>query len=222
MRNILMSIILFFLTFLTMAQDHKMDTTLKSINGTIHISVNRIDSNLALLTSTYSSKIALHDTIYNSFASIDFPDFDNDSYNDILLTYLGNNPTYFLYLFDPNTQKFKSIEGYMKFPDAIQLKVNSNFYYSYHRAGCVDMNWVSDLFKIENFKIVHLGHIYGQGCPSNVKQFPRVINIYKVTLNEKVKEKLISKLPYLKYIGRLSDKWSFIEKYWNKNYQKFN
>lgn len=83
------------------------------------------------------------------------------------------------------------------------------------------MNWVSDFFKIQNFKIIQLGHIDGQGCDFEVKKNPQVINIYKVIDNKEENGKLVEKLPYLKFIPKFEDKWDFIEKYWNKNYKQF-
>lgn len=84
------------------------------------------------------------------------------------------------------------------------------------------MNWVSDLFKIENFKAIQLGHIRGQGCDFEVKENPQVIEIYKVSDNNEEKSKLLKKLPYLKFIPDFGDKWNFIEEYWNRNYKKFD
>jgi len=223
MRAIITTFFLLCLANATIAQSHSFDTAFKSNKQILHFSIKDLDSNFALLTSTYASRIALRDTIDSrGLAFIDFPDFNNDGYADILIDYLGNNSTYFLYLFDPITKHFKSIDGYMKYPDAVQLKANSKYYYSYHRAGCADMNWVSDLFKIVNFKIIQVGHIYGKGCEFEVKENPQVIEIYKVTNNNEKKGKLIKKLPYLKYIGDSGDKWDFIKSYWNKNFQKFD
>ena len=223
MQTILTTFLVFCFTNLTIAQNLSFDTTFKSNKQTLHISTKHLDSNFALLTSSYASRIALRDTIDSrGLADIEFPDFNKDGYADILLSYFGNNPTYFLYLFDPITKHFKSIDGYMKFPDAVQLKSNLKYYYSYHRAGCADMNWVSDLIKIVNFKIIQVGHIYGQGCDFEVKQNPQVIEIYKVTNNDENNGKLVTKLPYLKYIGDFGDKWDFIRRYWNKNYQRFD
>jgi hypothetical protein len=78
------------------------------------------------------------------------------------------------------------------------------------------MNWVSDLFKIVNFKIVQVGHIYAQGCDS-----PLVIQIYKVTNNDEEYGRLILKLSYVKMLNKFENKWEFIEKYWNQNFKKF-
>ena len=81
------------------------------------------------------------------------------------------------------------------------------------------MNWVSDLFYIENFKTIHIAHIYGNGCET--KEDPLKIEIYKVYNNKEENKKLFKTLPYLKNIPSFGDKWDFIEKYWNANYNKF-
>ena len=147
---------------------------------------------------------------------------NKDENIDILLTYIGNNSSYELYLFDKSENQYKFLEGYDRFSEAIQLKTNPKYYYSYQRAGCADMNWVSDLFYIDNFKTVCVGHIYGQGCDFEVKENPQIIEIYKVFEENEKNKKEIEKLPYLKNIPDFGDKWNFIEKYWNKNYGKFN
>ena len=109
----------------------------------------------------------------------------------------------------------------MSFPNAVQLKSDTKYYYSYHRAGCADMNWMSDLFKIVNFKIVQIGHIDAKGCDSEKELYPQVIQIFKVTNNNVEKGQLIEKLPYIKTLENFDDKWKFIKKYWNKNFKKF-
>lgn len=204
------------------AQNHSYDTTIKSHQSLLQISVRDIDSNVALLNATLGSQIALKDTIDGQgLADILFPDFNNDGYKDIMLVYFGNNPIYSLYLFNPKSSRFNEIDGYAEFSQATQLNSNPKYYYSYHRAGCADMNWVSDLFKIINFKIIHVGHIDGTGCDFEVSENPQTIEIYKIIANNVVNSKLIAKLPYLKYIPDFGDKWSFIEEYWNKHYQNF-
>ena len=49
-----------------------------------------------------------------------------------------------------------------------------------------------------------------------------VILIYKVLANSEENKQLINELPYIKNIPKFGDKWSFIEKYWNNNYEKFD
>ena len=177
---------------------------------------------MLLLTTTSGTLTNDIDTIERGgLAYIKYPDFNKDGNADILIDYYGNNSTYSLYIFDPETNKFREIENYSNFPDAIQLKTNSKYYYSYHRAGCADMNWVSDFFKIQKFKIIQLGHIDGRGCDFEVKKNLQVIKIYKVTDNKEENGKLVENLPYLKFIPEFGDKWDFIEKYWNKNYKQF-
>jgi hypothetical protein len=223
MRTILLTLILLCLSRLVIGQNHLYDTIFTSNKNVVQISTKDLDSRHVLLYSTYDSRKALRDTIESEgLADIKFPDFNNDGNPDILLSYFGNNPTYYLYLFDPAMKTFKSIDGYMNFPDAIQLKSNPKYYYSYHRAGCADANWVSDLFKIVNFKIIQVGHIYGRGCDYETNKNPRIISIYKVPNNDEEKGKLIAKLPYEKYIVEFTDKWDFIKTYWNTNYGKFD
>jgi hypothetical protein len=210
------------LTTVINAQGLIIDTILVINKQPIHFKTTSVSDDLILLNATLGSKTALIDTINSQgLAYIEFPDFNNDGNNDILVDYFGNNSTYFLYLFDPITNVFRSIKDYSNYPEAIQLKSNPKYYYSYHRAGCADMNWVSDLFKIENFKIFQLGHIYGQGCDYEVKLNPQVVEIFKVKAIDEEKGQLVEKLPYIECITEFCDKWEFIKKYWNTNYKKF-
>jgi hypothetical protein len=197
------------------------DTTLINNGLKFEIKTKRIDGDISSLNYIFNNKEFLMDTIYpKGILYIECPDFDKDGNSDILIDYIGNNSTYWLYLFDSNTNQFKAVENYWEFPDAVHLKSNSKYYYSYHRAGCADMNWESDLFKIENFKIIHLGNIDGQGCDFEIEKNPRTIRIEKIINNDK--GKLIEELPYEKALTDTLDKWDFIEYYWNKNYQKFD
>ena len=210
------------LTINVLAQNHSFDTTLVINSKSYRILNSDINDDFVTMTVFCDSKKISIDTIESGgLANIEFPDFNKDNNPDIMLTYMGNNGIYYLYLFDQKAERFKSIDGFSKYPDAIQLKNQPDLYYSYHRAGCADMNWVSDLFKIVDFKTVQLGHIYGQGCDFEVNENPQIIEIYKLIGNNERNGKLIEKLPYLKFIPDFDDKWSFIEKYWNKNYKKF-
>lgn len=198
----------------TIDQHIIIDTTITNNDKSFSIQVQKINANIALLT--VNSK-ELDTIYYNGLSHIEFVDFDNDKNIDILVNYIGNNPTIELYLFDPKNNDFKFIEGFIKFCDSKPLKSNTKYYYSYQRAGCADQNWVSDIFTIDNFNIIHLGHIYGMSCDDS----PNIIEIYKITDNNEEKRKLIEKLPYDKNIATNNDKWDFIEKYWNTNYEKF-
>lgn len=198
----------------TIEQKIIIDTTITNNDKSFSIQVQKINADIALLTA--NSKLL--DTIYyNGLSGIDFVDFDKDKNTDILVSYIGNNPTKELYIFDPKNNDFKFIDGYIKYCESTPLKTNKQYYYSYQRAGCADQNWISDIFIIDNFKIIHLGHIYGMSCDDS----PKIIEIYKITDNNEEQRKLIEKLPYDKNITTNYDKWDFIEKYWNLNYTKF-
>ncbi len=205
------------------AHNYRTDTSFVINEQIFRFQTNKINADQVLLTIFRNSKIIKTDTLdADGLADLEFPDFDKDGNKDILLTYMDNNFTYDLYLFDTTNNEFKFVDGFDRFPAAIQLKTNPKYYYSYHRAGCADMNWVSDLFYIDNFKSIHIGHIYGKGCEFQIKENPQTIEIYQITNNKEENRKMIEKLPYLNHIPEFGDKWDFIELYWNKNYGQFN
>ncbi|MFT3935920.1 MAG: hypothetical protein QM726_19985 [Chitinophagaceae bacterium] len=222
MRRILS--ILFLLSFVNyiIAQNKSVNKTYKVNAHKFHIFTKSLDDNYILLKCTYNSKSILSDTVDGGgLFSIKLPDFDTDGYPDIMLTYLGNNDTYYLYLFDKANKRFKKVLNFENYPHATQLKTNRKYYYSYHRAGCADLDWMSDLFEIVDFKAIRIGHIYGLGCDFDVKNNPQVIKIYRVTDSNITEEHLIATLSYQKFIPNFGDKWGFIKKYWNKNYKGF-
>ena len=204
-------------------QTHYFDTSFIANKQNFKFEIKDISEDKVTLTFTRNSDNKKVDTLLSGgLGNVEFIDFNKDGNLDILFTYMGNNPTYDIYLFDKTTNEFKYLKGFDRFPEAIQLKTNPKYYYSYHRAGCADLDWVSDLFYIDNFSTIHIGHIYGKGCDFDVKENPQIIEIYKVLEDNEENKKEIEILPYLKNIPDYGDKWSFIEKYWNKNYGKFN
>ena len=220
MKKYLFPLLLFYSTIL-FGQGYNSDTSFQINNQTFKIQTREINSDQVTLTIHRNTKIIMLDTVdAGGLSNLKFPDFDKDGNKDIMLTHIGNNFTYDLYLFDKTKNEFRFVKGFDRFPEAQQLKTNPKYYFSYHRAGCADMNWVSDLFFIHNFKTIHIGQIYGKGCDADIKEEPQVIEIYKIIDNSEDKEKLISKLPYLKNIPEFGGKWDFIKRYWKKNYLK--
>ncbi len=221
MRKLKITLLFFLLTFWGYGQEVSFDTILVNNKLTFKIKIKTVKK-ISLLTSTFEGKTSVIDTIeIDGLAYIKYSDFDKDGNKDILIDYYGNNSSYFLYLFDQKTNKFRKIKNYISFPDAFPLKSNPKYYYSYHKAGCADMNWESDLFKIKNFKIVHLGNIEAKGCNFDIKENPQVIEIYKIPNNDERDKIKIAKHPYKKYIKKFEEKWDFIDEYWNTNYAKF-
>lgn len=221
MKKYLFSLALFYSTTF-FGQEHNSDTSFVINKQIFKFQTKEVNSGQITLIIYRNSKVIKVDTIdAEGLSYLKFPDFDRDGNKDIMLTYMGNNFTYYLYLFDKAKNVFKFVKGFDRFPGSLQLKANPKYYYSYHRAGCADLNWVSDLFFIADFKTIHIGQIYGRGCDADLKEHPQAIEIYKVNDNTEDKEKLIAKLPYQKNIPGFGDKWDFIKRYWEKNYSKF-
>lgn len=155
------------------------------------------------------------DTIYKvdetGIGSLEFIDFNQDGYKDIMFAYTSNYPAYELGLYNQKTKNFSFITNYPEYPNSTKIG-NTNYYYSYSKAGCADANWISHLFYIENYTIIPIGFIHGIGC-GNEKTG---IYIYKINGDEKTQ---ISFIP--KKTGYDENKWAFIEKYWTENYTLF-
>lgn len=159
---------------------------------------------------------ANHDTLYKHdglTSGYEIKDFNEDGYMDIQLNYLINLPGVDdLLLYDTNNENFKLVKNFDNYPSAIKIK-GSNYYYSYHRSGCADANWESDLFYIKNFECFKVGNISGKGCEGEKRNG---IIISKIKNNKKIEIEFIKReADYYK------DKWEFIDNYWKINYRKF-
>ncbi|CAM1359079.1 conserved hypothetical protein [Tenacibaculum litopenaei] len=146
-------------------------------------------------------------------ADFKIADVNGDGFPDILLEYFTNVPgVNELLVYDLKTASFKEVTDFANFPAATRIE-NSDFYYSYHKSGCADSNWDSDLFKIIDYKAIRFGNIRGIGCGVGEANG---IYINKVD-NEKLKQ--IKFIP--REAGYWDGKWDFIAEYWSKNYTKF-
>jgi len=158
----------------------------------------------------------MNDTVFKSYDmnnGSEFEDFNGDGYFDIIIHYITNVPNiYDLALYDQSTRSFQLVEDFQNYPTPVKIG-KTKFYYSYHRSGCADSNWDSDLFKIENYRAVRYGNIEGIGCEGESKNGIFISKIHKGNLTL---IKSIQRAPdyYL-------DKWDFIRDYWTKNYSKF-
>jgi hypothetical protein len=167
--------------------------------------------------STLSGDTILKDVGY--YSNVEFIDINADGYKDIRAFVVSNTPNQCEnYLFNKEKMAFQLL---LNCDLNIRLIRGTNYYYSYNRAGCADLNWESYLSRIENFKLVPVGYIYGQGCDFEVKENPQEILIYKITNPFAETKILVRKLPYTKYIPTFGDKWNFIASYWQKNWRTF-
>lgn len=140
-------------------------------------------------------------------------DFNEDGYLDIELHFMTNVPGINeLLIFDPEFKSFKEIENFSSFPSSLKIK-GTDLFYSYHRSGCADANWDSDLFYFKENIAIKIGNIHAIECDN---ENDNGIYIYKVNGENKKQIKLI---PIEK--KDFDNKWDFIEKYWTENYTEF-
>ncbi|HMS68347.1 MAG TPA: hypothetical protein PKD18_09420 [Saprospiraceae bacterium] len=140
---------------------------------------------------------------------LEIVDFNGDIGLDIIINFMGNVDKQSLFLLDKSRNEFKKIADFEKYPAAKKVKESKNLFYSYYRSGCADNYWTSDLFKIVDFKVVHLGQIFGEGCDA-----PMQVKIYKI---KESKKDLIETLSYKVLTDNKDGKWGFIDAYWTKN-----
>ena len=126
------------------------------------------DSNFNCLLSLEGDTIVKSEDYY---FKAEYLDIDKDGYKDIRVFAFSNTPNQCdNYLFDKTLKTFKLIENCDL---DIQKIKGTDFFYSYNRVGCADMNWESHLSKIENCKLVDYGYIYGQGCDFEIEKNPQ-------------------------------------------------
>jgi hypothetical protein len=190
--------------------NHKIYKAIFTLNETSHIPY----STLYILNS--NGLIIFQDSTNNDFANSKFIDFNGDGYKDLLISYVTNVPgIQDLILFDPQNNKFRKVTDFTEFPASQKIK-GTNYYYSYHRSGCADMYWDSDLYELKNNQIKKMGHIAGRACND-----PELKDgIYIFTVLDK-KEKKISFYPIETLNNYKNGKWGFIKSYWTKNHNKF-
>jgi hypothetical protein len=156
------------------------------------------------------------DTVLNqtdSYFEFEFHDFNSDSLDDIVVHRLSNVPgIQDLLLFDQARMGFIIVSGFDKFPDSKSVQ-GTNYYYSYHRSGCADNFWDSDLFYIDNFETHLLGNISGNECEGEKE--------IVVSRSIDGRREILDKFP-VDILEKYEDhKWGFILDYWTKNYSKF-
>ena len=146
--------------------------------------------------------------------TFEFRDYDGDSHEDILVNFPLQRiaGVQSLLLYNPDLRSYVEVKDF--FCPASQPIYGTELYYSYGRTGCADLNWISQLFRIENYQVKFLGTIVGLGCENDTTG----IFIYKGEWENEtlVEQKDISVIDNYK-----SYKWGFIEHYWRNNYERF-
>jgi len=166
-----------------------------------------------IIVNQYNDTVFADSELYPAF---EFEDFDQDGFDDIIVHYNLNTPSVQdLILFDVTSKTFRKVKDFSSYPEPIKIR-NTNYYYSYHKSGCADMNWDSDLFYIKDFKTFRIGNISGRQC--NDRDVKNGIYIHKVQGDI---ETIYTTLP-VEILGKYKDyKWGFIKEYWTLNYTKF-
>lgn len=207
-------------SFVSNKTSNKVKTQFKEIKSDI-LPVNNLkftikqfkEENLSFSLIILNEKF---DTIYKHNDFIDeykIIDFNGDGYQDIELDYISNIPGIIdVLIFDKKKKFFFIIDNLQDFPSPQKIN-KTNYFYSYHRSGCADYNWDSDLFYISNYKCFKIGNISGRGCGYEERN--------GIFINKIVNEKEVEINWIKRDSGYYNDKWEFIEKYWTKNYLKF-
>jgi len=171
---------------------------------------------LSLDSSGFRISSGLKSTLYNPdyYFLFKVQDFDQDGYKDILLERGGSNtPAMFdLLKYHVISHDFKWIKNFIAFPAPVPIK-KTGYYYSYHKNGCADECWISDLFYIKDFNAIRIGSI---DCEVGTSH--DAISVYRLLHGKKV---LVKNFPLNTIEQYKGYKWGFIKKYWFKNYRGF-
>jgi hypothetical protein len=157
------------------------------------------------------------DTVYihRNYATNGFEleDFDKDGLLEIRMYHLSNiGGISELIMFNKTSKIFQEITNFIDFADPKKID-NTEYWYSYQRAGCADANWESKLFKIFDFKAIEIGEIDGIFC---VHEPNKGIFVYRTSGKQKAQIYSENKWP-----ENYQDVRVYIADYWTHNYMKF-
>jgi len=220
--NIVLRITLFVMFFLSsnslfaQPEDNNIDSSIShfdtfSINNRLYAGYIKHDSFYVVANDIVIINIK------DNYSGWCLKDINEDGFNDILLNISGCTDLVFdLLMFIPSKNIFENIENFSLFPAATVIS-GTKYYYSYHKSGCADMAWDSDLFYIKNCKAVRAGNIHGDQCKEDDKNMGKLY-VYKIYGDKK---RLIHTLSSDILSFYKDYKWGFIKEYWSKNYSDF-
>lgn len=217
METLLIALTLLFCNACLFAQEDTYQTTSATVDGTLYKAIckNR-DWSISIIKPNGKTVLHLNSSDYcdEGFEKFKFVDFNRDGYKDLFIEHMSNVPGRCdLLLYDSRIKKFVPVKDFPDYPDPQKLK-GTHLYYSYHRSGCADSNWDSDLFQIINNKIIKIGNISGLNCGE------KEIGVF-ISKIQGSKEQLIKKYPISEIEKYKNYKWGFIKRYWERNYRKF-
>jgi hypothetical protein len=213
MKAIFITLVLLICTNCLLAQGATYKTTTAKVNAILYKAIYK-NTDLSVSIVNPNGKIINHIDA-GSVWTLKFMDFNGDGYEDLFIEYISNTPgDNDLLLYNKEVRRFIKVEDFGRFSSASRLR-NSGLYYSYHRSGCADLNWDSDLFKIVNYKAIKIGNISGLGCEVDDKTGIFISKVHGT------KEQLIKKYPISEINKYKNYKWGFIKGYWKRNYRKF-
>jgi hypothetical protein len=215
-RHILILALFIQISFILNCQETRIDSTIlnmdtTTIDGIHYKAIFKTDDYFYILDS--KENIVFKSNKYYRF--FEFIDFNNDGRKDLIFSYIGNNPIQDLIMYDVKYKEFTPVKDFSNYPEPIKIK-ETKYYYSYHRSGCADMNWDSDLFYISDFKAIQLGSLSGREC--NNEEQKDGIYIYKIKGDKKTLYKTLNIATIHKF---KDDKWGFIKDFWTNNYMNF-
>ncbi|HEY2583841.1 MAG TPA: hypothetical protein VGI43_18675 [Mucilaginibacter sp.] len=205
--------------FISKQKNAQADSVTAKVDGVTYHAVLNDDESISIKTSIGKTVLHLRKNElhldYEAFGKFEFVDFNGDGYKDLYIEYLSNIPDRGdLILYDKRSKSFIKVKDFPDYPESIRIP-NTNVYYSYHRSGCADSDWDSDLYKITNYKIVKIGNISGRDCGDDEKQG---VFIYKINGHN---ERMVETRSIQALNGFKDTKWGFLAIYWKNNYKKF-
>ncbi len=198
-------------------QENQVDSTIirvesATIDNLLYTVTIKKDYTLFITDSNGNVVFKLND----SYPNFEFIDFDNDGKKDLMISHVSNIPGVEDFIkYDSNDKSFKEVKNFTKYPDSKSIN-NTRYFYSYHRSGCADMNWDSDLFYIEDFKTIKIGNISGRECDNMDEKD----GIYICKIRGDKKDS-IETLPIDTIYKFQDNKWGFIADYWTRRYDEF-
>jgi hypothetical protein len=146
-------------------------------------------------------------------------DLDEDGNDDIILHHVTNVPGIEeVVRYSSQRGRFVEVVGFTSFPASEQIE-GTGLFYSYHRSGCADLNWDSDLFYLQDTAAVRIGNMHGEGCEDVSVPMIRVSKFPDALVPERSVQ--VDSMTFDPTCSGSQSKWGIIEEYWTSNWRTF-